>query len=89
MCAKLSAWRTEAIMTRNLTLRVDEAILRRAKIAAVRRDLSLSQWVAQLILKAVGEDPEYERARRRARRLMNKGFHLGGRPFKREELHER
>jgi hypothetical protein len=68
---------------------MDEAVLRRARLEAVKRDQSLSQWVAELIENAVEEDPQYEAARRSARRLMARGFHLGGKPLSREELHER
>jgi hypothetical protein len=76
-------------MLKNLTLRVDDTVLRRARIEAVKRDQSLSQWVAELIEKAVEEDPQYEAARRSARRLMARGFHLGGKALSREALHER
>lgn len=76
-------------MLKNLTLRVDEAILRRARLEAVRSDLSLSQWVAGLIEEAVKEDPQYEAARRKASQLMARGFRLGGRPLTRDDLHER
>lgn len=76
-------------MAKNLTLRIDEGVLRKARHAAVEEDLSLSQWVTGVIRRAVGQDTEYERARREAMRLMSRGFHLGGKPLSRDELHER
>ena len=79
----------ESNMLKNLTLRMDETVLRRARLEAVKSDQSLSQWVAGLISRAVEEDPHYEAARRSACRLMLRGFHLGGRPLRREEIHER
>ena len=76
-------------MTKNLTLRLDEAIVKDAKRAAVEADKSLSRWVADLIQQAVSQDVAYERAKKRAAMRMKRGFHLGGKPFARESLHER
>ena len=76
-------------MTKNVTLRLDEAILREARHQAVEADKSLSQWVAELISLEVGRGKAYEAARRRAIKRMEKGFPLGGKPIPRDELHER
>ena len=59
-------------MTKNLTLRIDEVVLRRARHAAVEEDMSLSQWVSGLIQKAVGVESEYERARLLMRQIEAK-----------------
>lgn len=76
-------------MTRNVTLRIDETILRRARLSAVKKDQSLSQWLSSLILKNAEDEPGYAEARSRARGLANQGFHLGGTPLSREQIHER
>ena len=76
-------------MTRNLTLRLDEAVVKDAKRAAVEADQSLSKWVAELIQQTLSQDAAFERAKRRAVTRMKKGFRLGGKPLARESLHER
>lgn len=76
-------------MARNITLRLDEAVLRKARHAAVERDQSLSEWVAGLITSATSEADRKQAARVRALDRMRKGLHLGGSPLSREEAHER
>lgn len=78
------------VQRQNITLSLDKAVLRKAKILAARRETSISGLLAQQIEALVGEDEAYERARRNASRLMEKGFHLGGAGrVSRDELHER
>jgi len=76
-------------MTKNITLRLDESILRKARHAAVEKDTSLSQWVANIIVKEVSEKNRYVLAREKALSRMEKPFRLGGKPVSREEIHER
>jgi len=76
-------------MTKNITLRLDESILRKARHAAVEEDTSLSQWVANIIVKEVSGKNRYVLAREKALRRMGKPFRLGGKPVSREEIHER
>jgi hypothetical protein len=47
---------------RNLTIQLDEATIRYAKIAAARRGLSLSDLVAQQIKELAQADQRYQRA---------------------------
>ena len=35
-------------MTKNITLRMDEEVLRKAKHIAVEHDMSLSAWIAEI-----------------------------------------
>lgn len=70
---------------RNVTLKLDERLLHRSRLAAVTSDESLSEWVSRLISRALGAD----QAKRRALRLMDEGFDLGGSPVAREDTHER
>jgi hypothetical protein len=79
----------EDCMTKNVTLRLDEAVLRQARHAAVERDQSLSEWVAGLITRATSETERKQSARAGALRRMAKGLHLGGAPLSREEAHGR
>ena len=74
-------------MTRNVTLRLDEAVLRRARQEAVQKNRSLSQWLSDLNLQSTSRTSGYEAARRRALKRLQKGFHLGGKPLTREEIY--
>ncbi len=77
-------------MTKNVTIRLDEAILKKCRYAAVEEDKSLSQWVADLLARTVSEQKDdYLRSRERALKRLEEGFHLGGEPLSREELYER
>ena len=74
----------------NLTISLEPATIRKAKILAARRSTSISGLVARQIELLVGEEEAYERAERRALALLEEGFHLGGAaPASRDELHER
>jgi len=76
-------------MPKNLTLRLDDAVLRKARHLAVEEQKSLSQWVADLIAQSVARKEDYADARRRALARLERGMRLGGRPLSREEAHER
>ncbi len=76
-------------MSRNITLRLDEVILRQARQTAVEVGQSLSQWVATLIARAVSKKSNFALAKRRALQKIDSGLHLGGAPTAREALHER
>jgi hypothetical protein len=74
----------------NLTISLDRQTIRKAKVLAARRSTSISELVARQIETLVGEDENYERAKRHALALLNQGFHLGGEiRVSRDELHER
>jgi hypothetical protein len=76
-------------MARNITLKLDEATLRKARHAAVEEDQSLSEWVSNRIKSAVSVRENTEAARKRALNRLKKGFRLSGKPLDREEAHER
>ena len=76
-------------MGKNITLSLDEAILRKARHAAVEADQSVSEWVADLIAGKVLTSGRSDSAREKALKRLKQGFHLGGKPFTREDLHER
>jgi hypothetical protein len=65
-------------------------VLRKAKILAARRDTSISALLAHEIELLVDQEEAYERAKKQALALLDKGFHLGGViRASRDELHER
>lgn len=76
-------------MNKNVTLRLDEAVLRKARHTAVEQDQSLSEWVADLVTRAISETDRKQSARTGALHRMRKGLHLGGTPLSREETHGR
>lgn len=75
---------------RNLTIQLDADILRRARILAVERSVSISRLVAEELERLVDDEERYRAARRAALDDLARGFRLGGTaPPPREELHER
>jgi hypothetical protein len=74
----------------NLTLKIDDALLRDAKVLAASRGTSVSRLVAEQLELLVCEHKCYEAAKRRAVQRLRKGFDLGWRPpASRDELHRR
>ena len=78
-----------AVMKRNLTVQLDDEVIRRAKVLAAKRGTSVSGLVAAELSRLVAEDERYEEAWRRARKAMGDAVGRGGRQWSREELHER
>lgn len=76
-------------MLKNITLKIDDQLLTRVRHLAVDENKSVSAWVSELIERTLNEADEYEQARREAIDTLDRGFHLGGRPLRREELHDR
>jgi hypothetical protein len=74
----------------NVTISLSRQTLRKAKVLAARRETSISRLLAQQIEVLVGDEEAYERARRQATTLLDRGFHLGGViRGTRDDLHER
>lgn len=75
---------------RILTIQLDAEILRKARVLAVNRSVSLSRLVAQELERLVGDEEQYQTACRQALADLETGFHLGGGQLpSREELHAR
>ncbi len=74
---------------RNLTLQLDEEVLRLAKVVAAKRGTSVSALVARELEELVARDARYEDARRRALELMSGSPRRGGRTWERDDLHDR
>lgn len=74
----------------NITVRIDRQTLRKAKILAAKRNISISRLLAQQIETLVGEDDAYERAQQQALALLERGLPLGGEiTATRDEWHAR
>ncbi len=63
----------------NLTLKLPVETVRKAKIVAAERGTSISALITEKIDELVGEDAEYQAARRRALEWLKQGWHLGER----------
>ena len=74
---------------RNLTLQLDEDVIRRAKVLAAKRGTSVSGLVARELEELVAKDARYEEAQRRAAEILARPAPHGGRTWQRDELHER
>jgi hypothetical protein len=74
----------------NLTVRLTRETIQKAKIIAARESTSISELVERQIEHLIGKDEEYERDKREALALLERGFHMGGKiTATRDELHER
>jgi hypothetical protein len=77
-------------MKQNITLSIDKKLIKKGKIIAARKDISVSKMMGNLLRDIVDQHDRYEAAKRNALAIMKKGLHLGGRiNWKREDLYER
>jgi hypothetical protein len=77
-------------MKQNITLSLEKEIIKKGKLIAARRDVSISRMLADLLKSMVENDECYEAAKRSALQSLKKGIHLSGRiTWKREDLYER
>ncbi|MDR9437593.1 MAG: DUF6364 family protein [Thiohalophilus sp.] len=76
-------------MKQNITLSIDKEILTKLKVIAARRSTSVSRLLTEELVQIVRDVDHYEQSRRRALRALDSGFHFGGQPVSRDELHER
>ncbi len=76
-------------MKQNITLSLEKAVIRDAKVLAAQRSLSVSALLAQELARLVEHDREYRQARLRAIGDLEQGLQLGGNPLDREALYDR
>jgi len=77
-------------MKQNITLSLEKDLIKKAKILAAKKDMSVTKLLSEELTKVISEDDEYEVAKKRALTVLKKGLPLGGRlNNRREELHER
>jgi hypothetical protein len=72
---------------RNLTVQLDEEVIRQAKLLAARRGTSISGLVARELEQLVAQDARYAEAWRRAVKIMDSSVPRGGRTWRRDELY--
>jgi hypothetical protein len=76
-------------MKKNLTVSMEKEVLRKGKVLAARQGTSLSRLVSDRLQEPIREKEAHILARKKALAQIKKGFHGGGKPISREELHER
>ncbi|HVV49239.1 MAG TPA: hypothetical protein VHO06_06255 [Polyangia bacterium] len=77
-------------MARNITLSLDDEILREAKILAAQQGLSVSAFLRRELSRLVQDQRGFVKAREAAVRRLAHGTSLGGGPLPvRDELHDR
>lgn len=76
-------------MKQNITLALDKGLIKKLRVIAAQRSTSVSQMLTEELQQIVERAERYEIAKRQALAALDSGFHLGGQPAKREELHER
>lgn len=76
-------------MNQNLTVTLDRDLVRKLRVLAAKRDTSISGLLREELKRLVERSDRYERAMKRAITTLARGYHLGGAPARREELHDR
>ena len=76
-------------MKQNITIAVEQDLLRKARILAAERGSSVSRLLADELARLVCEAERYEQAKVEALADLDRGFRLGGEPAARDALHER
>jgi hypothetical protein len=75
---------------RNITLTLDEATLREARVLAAERGLSVTALLRQELAGLINRQRRYAKARKSALRRLKRGHATGGGKLTtREELHDR
>jgi hypothetical protein len=75
---------------RNVTLTLDEDLLRAARKTAIDRDTSVNQLVREFLARLVREADQQQAALARVDEIMRTSrLRVGRRTWKREDLHER
>ena len=74
---------------RNLTIQLDDDVVRRVRVVAAKRGTSVSALVARELDELVAADARYEAAHERAVGLLNDATARGGRAWRRHDLYAR
>ena len=78
-----------ALMKQNITLAIDNELLKRARTLAVQRGTSVGSLLEDTLQSIVERETEYEQAKRKALARLSAPFRLGGGiALNRESLHD-
>ena len=73
----------------NLTLQLEADVVRRARVVAAQRGMSVSSLVAKELDNLVKREDRYEASRARALELLDRARPRGGRTWRRDDLYDR
>jgi predicted transcriptional regulator len=74
----------------SLSIQLDADIIRKVRVLAAQRSLSVSDLVARELERLVNDEERYQTARHEALTDLANGFHLGGGALpSRDDLYER
>jgi hypothetical protein len=77
-------------MKRNLTVQLDETTIKKARVVAARRSMSISRLVTEEIERTAKADAYWQVAKQTAFKQLSQPFHLGSDSLpSREVLHQR
>lgn len=71
----------------NLTVQLDEDVIRRARVVAAKRGTSVSALVARELAELADREDRYEAAHRRVTELMERAGERGGRGWTRDDIY--
>lgn len=89
MCWTWNVQRIYHHSVKNITLKLDDAVLDRVRHVAVDEHMSVSAWVQDIIGRELDNRDVYEQDRKGALMVLRDGLPLGGTALTREETHER
>jgi len=75
-------------MKRNITISLDQDLLRKARVLAAHRGTSVSRLLAEALTRIVTQSERYERAKVQALRDLERGLCLGGKPVPRQSFYD-
>ena len=77
-------------MKQNITLALDQEVLKAARAFAARRGTSISAMLAEDLRMKIEQKLHYEQSKQRALSMLSEAFHLGVHgTINREALHDR
>jgi HSP90 family molecular chaperone len=84
--------REEVVEKQNITLSLPREILKKGKVLAARKGISLNELVRELLQANTEDDGEYQASAERQIKRMKEGIQLGTKgkiAWKRDQLHQR
>jgi hypothetical protein len=84
--------REEVVEKQNITLSLPKEILKKGKVLAARKGISLNELVRELLQAKTEDDGEYQASAERQIKQMKEGIQLGTKgkiAWKRDQLHQR
>ncbi len=76
-------------MRQNITLALEQDLLRKARVLAAERGTSVSKMLADALERLVTDEERYKQSMREALADLERGLRLGNRRPPRDALHER